>query len=134
MDAWVVRRTQLLMPTWINKYEKLQSTNITARRNRWKTEHFCTILTINSFVYNETIFLWHFQMNMSCISCLLVWCMFNSKIILLFVIIILQYGGHIIYDGVDSNQEPRVCLHLGLTDYRYSLSHVMQNLWCESHY
>ncbi|KAM7496636.1 hypothetical protein LguiA_021050 [Lonicera macranthoides] len=40
-----------------------------------------------------------------------------------------RYGGHIFYDGVDSNQEPCVCLHLGLTDYRTFVGTNLSPLW-----
>ena len=32
-----------------------------------------------------------------------------------------QYGGHSFSGGAGTDQEPHVCLHLGLTDYRFSL-------------
>lgn len=42
---------------------------------------------------------------------------------LLFIqLITWQYGGHSLSGGADSSQKMHVCLHLGLTDYRFSLS------------
>ncbi|XP_058728116.1 nudix hydrolase 9-like [Vicia villosa] len=33
-----------------------------------------------------------------------------------------RYGGHVLHTGGESDNEPHVCLHLGLTDYRLLLS------------
>lgn len=35
---------------------------------------------------------------------------------------LLQYGGYMLHTGGGSDNEPHVCLHLGLTDYRSILS------------
>lgn len=39
-----------------------------------------------------------------------------------FLLKISQYGGHVLHTGAESEIEPHVCLHLGLTDYRLLLS------------
>lgn len=39
-----------------------------------------------------------------------------------FLLKISQYGGHVLRAGGESDDEPHVCLHLGLTDYRLLLS------------
>ncbi|XP_059626678.1 nudix hydrolase 9 isoform X2 [Cornus florida] len=41
------------------------------------------------------------------------------------------YGGHIMRGGGDSNEEPHVCLHLGLTDYRTFMGTNLNPLWEE---
>ncbi|KAI5322130.1 hypothetical protein L3X38_031202 [Prunus dulcis] len=40
-----------------------------------------------------------------------------------------RYGKHIWHDGGGSNQEPHVCLHLGLTDYRNFVGTNLNHLW-----
>ncbi|CAL8999321.1 unnamed protein product [Prunus brigantina] len=40
-----------------------------------------------------------------------------------------RYGKHVWHDGGGSNQEPHVCLHLGLTDYRNFVGTNLNNLW-----
>ncbi|KAL3518268.1 hypothetical protein ACH5RR_020857 [Cinchona calisaya] len=40
-----------------------------------------------------------------------------------------RYGGHYLYDKCGSDQEPQVCLRLGLTDYRTFVGTNLNPLW-----
>ncbi|XAR60530.1 hypothetical protein NMG60_11033946 [Bertholletia excelsa] len=40
-----------------------------------------------------------------------------------------RYGGHVLLSVDDSNQEPKVCLNLGLTDYRTFVGTNLSPLW-----
>ncbi|OVA18244.1 NUDIX hydrolase domain [Macleaya cordata] len=40
-----------------------------------------------------------------------------------------RYGGHVLHNMGDSNQESHVCLHLGLTDYRTFVGTNLSTLW-----
>ncbi|CAI8616517.1 unnamed protein product [Vicia faba] len=40
-----------------------------------------------------------------------------------------RYGGHVLHTGGQSDNEPHVCLHLGLTDYRTFVGTNLSPLW-----